>query len=85
MHSLLGKPQHVNSPVNIDDLTDIRDINIDTSLPIEQRMQQYIRQIKNPYCYRCGDAIIRVSFADSGTSLEDRLKQYLFSGGCHVV
>jgi hypothetical protein len=61
-------------------LADIRDVVIDTSLPPEERRKSYLRQIKNPYLYRCGDTVVRVSFAKSGATLADRLKQYLLSG-----
>jgi len=68
------------TPISIDNLADIRDIVIDPSLPKEERQRSFLRQIKNPNLYRCGDMIVRVSFANSGEKLEDRLKQYLLSG-----
>ena len=67
------------APVNIDNLADIRDVKIDPSLSQAERKQSYLNQIKNPRLYRCGDVIVRVSFADTGVTLEDRLKQYLLS------
>ena len=36
--------------VNKDDLVDIRSVVVDTSLPPEQRMMDYLEKIKNPYC-----------------------------------
>jgi hypothetical protein len=66
-------------PVNIDDLADIRDVVIDPSLPKEEKLKSYLSQIKNPYLYRCGDTVIRASFADNGAPLADKLKQYFFS------
>jgi hypothetical protein len=65
--------------IDINTLVDIQDVVIDTSMPQEERMKSYLSQIKNPYLYRCDDIIVRVSFADNGASLLDRLKQYLFS------
>lgn len=67
------------TPISIDNLADIRDVVIDLSLPKEERQRSYLRQIKNPNLYRCGDMIVKVSFADNGLKLEDRLKQYLLS------
>ena len=69
-----------DTPISIDSLADIRDVVIDPSLPKEERRRSFLRQIKNPNLYRCGDMIVRISFADSGEKLEDRLKQYLLSG-----
>jgi hypothetical protein len=65
---------------DISALADIRDVTIDASLPRDERVKSYLRQIKNPYLYRCGDIVVRVSFADTDVTLEDRLKQYLLSG-----
>jgi hypothetical protein len=66
--------------ININDLADIRDVEIDQTLSKEERQKSYLRQIKNPHLYRCGDTIVRVSFTSTGVTLEDRLKQYLLSG-----
>ena len=40
--------------VNADDLVDIRTVSVDTSLPPEQRMMNYLEQVKNPYLFRVG-------------------------------
>lgn len=63
--------------VDRDSLTDIKDIQIDRTLPRGQRFEDFLRQIGNPYCYRCGKAVVKVSFADTDATLEDRLEQYL--------
>ncbi|WP_353852636.1 DUF6870 family protein [Dehalobacter restrictus] len=57
-------------------LVDIRDVKIKTDLPKEERILDFIRQIKNPYCFKCGDLIIKSTFADTEATLEDRLKSY---------
>lgn len=58
-------------------LADIRDISVDQSLPKEERITEFIRQIKNPYCFRCGKFTVRAQFASGGPSLEECLKQIL--------
>jgi hypothetical protein len=60
-------------------LADIRNVKIDTSLPLTERLQSYIQQIRNPYRYKCGEIKVRVSFADTDVSLEDRIKQLLMA------
>ncbi len=45
-----------NDQVDINDLADIRDVNVDPNLPYEERLRSYIEQIKNPYMYRCASA-----------------------------
>ena len=65
--------------VNPATLRDIRDVKINTALPKAQRIQDYIRQIGNPYCYRHGKYVVKISFADTNVTLEDRLLAYIRS------
>ena len=58
-------------------LADIRDVSVDQTLPKEERIVEFLRQIKNPYCFRCGKFTVRAKYADNGVSLEDCLKQIL--------
>ena len=58
-------------------LADIRDVSVDQTLSKEERIAEFLRQIKNPYCFRCGKFTVRAKYADNGVSLEDCLKQIL--------
>lgn len=58
-------------------LVDIRDVTVDPSLPKEERIAEFLRQIKNPYCFKCGKFTVRAQFAQNGVSLEECLKQIL--------
>lgn len=77
---LIGKE---DAMFNTQMLADMRQQNIkevnDTSLPPEQRMMNYLEQVKNPYLFRCGDAVVSVRFSAGGTALDGLLKNY-FSG-----
>lgn len=63
--------------VERDSLADISKIHIDPQMPREQRLADFVRQIGNPYCYRCGKVVIKVSFVETDATLEDRLEHYL--------
>lgn len=63
--------------VDRESLVDIREVQIDGKLPRERRFEDFLRQIKNPYCYRCGKIVVKVSFSDTDATLEDRLEHYL--------
>lgn len=65
--------------VNPTTLRDIEDVTVDTSLPKTERMKSYIEQIGNPYCYRHGKYVVKVSFANTDKTLEDCLLSYLRS------
>lgn len=58
-------------------LRDIRDVHVNTELPKRERILDFIRQIGNPYCYRCGDYVVKVGFADTDVSLEERMLSYI--------
>ena len=60
-------------------LVDISTVVIDTGLQLNERVQSYIRQIKNPYHYKSGNITVRVSFADTDITLEDRIKHLLLA------
>ena len=58
-------------------LVDIRDISVNKDLPKEERIADFVKQIKNPYRFRCGDFVINACFASGGTTIEDCLKGIL--------
>ena len=60
-------------------LVDIRDVSVNTALPKEERLLDYLEQIKNPYCFKHGKTVVKVGFADTDATLEDRLEKYLLS------
>ena len=63
--------------VERESLADISKIHIDTRMPREQRLADFVRQIGNPYCYRCGKVVVKVSFAETNATLEDTPDHYL--------
>lgn len=62
------------STVDRSKLHHIEDVKIDTSLPCEQRIKDYVQQIGNPYCYLDGDTVVSLGFSNSGVALKDQLK-----------
>lgn len=63
--------------VDPETLTDIRDVEVNTELPKRERILDFIRQIGNPYCYRHGKYVVKISFTDTDVTLEDRMLAYL--------
>ena len=60
-------------------LRDIRDVKVNTDLPKQERSLDYMRQIGNPYCYRHGKYVVKVSFTETDVTLEDILLSYIRS------
>ncbi len=64
--------------VDRDELVDIRDVKINTDLPQEERMKDFVKQIKNPYCYKHGKYTVKLSFDEtSGRTLQELLEAYI--------
>lgn len=58
-------------------LADILEIRIDQDLDDAAKRKEFIRQIGNPYLYRQGEYVVKLSFADTDATLTDRLKEYI--------
>ncbi len=62
--------------VDRETLVDINTIELDDSLSKEERVREYIRQVKNPYCYRVGNVIVKCTFSNDGVSLQQRFEEF---------
>lgn len=62
---------------NSDTLVDINDISVNKDLPKPERIKEYIRQIKNPYCFKCGRFVVTAKYSDKGLSIEDCLQSII--------
>ena len=56
-------------------LVDIIEIKIDESMSKEERIKEYLRQVKNPYCFRVGDMVVKCSYSNDGVTIKDRFEQ----------
>ncbi len=51
-------------------LMDLSNIEIDEEKSKEERIFDYIRQVKNPYCFKVGDVAVRLVFDEGGRSFQ---------------
>ena len=65
--------------VDPDTLVDIREVEVDHELPREARILNFIGKIKNPYCFKHGKVIVKVGFADTEDTFENKFENYLRS------
>lgn len=52
-------------------LVDIRDVKIDRTLPTEERIRAFVEQIRDPYKFKVGDVVVKVSFANTQNTITD--------------
>jgi len=71
------QPTPNETQIHTDELVDIREVSVDKNLPKEERIAAFIRQIKNPYRFRCGDFVVNACFAGNGVTLEECLQGIL--------
>ena len=57
---------------NIEDYVDLKVLTIDKTKPIEERLKQFIMDVKNPYMVRVGDTLVRIEFT-GGRNFSDAL------------
>lgn len=43
-------------------LTDLRDITVDKSKSVREKIESFTGQVKNPYLFKVGDVIVKVSY-----------------------
>lgn len=63
--------------VKKEDLVDIRDVQIDSSLSTEDKIKSYVEQIKNPYCFKVGSVVVNVSYTGEQATLNDQFANML--------
>lgn len=56
-------------------LTDLSSIEIDREKSKQERMLDYLRQVKNPYYFRVGDVAVRLVFDEGGRSFQQCMEE----------
>jgi len=62
-----------------EELVDIRSIKLDYFTPLEVRLNCFLGQIKNPYCFLYDSTPVRISFSDEEHTLQERMIRYFAS------
>lgn len=63
--------QEYQNNMDIQPLVDIRDVKLDSSLEQPERIRSFLRQIKNPYCFKVGNVVVNVAYTEGGSTLND--------------
>lgn len=82
MVSTVQLAQMANTDINqVDrkDLVDIRTVTVNKELPLGERICDYIKQIKNPYCFKVSDTVVKIKFSDTNITMEQRMEGYFNS------
>ena len=63
--------------VRREELADIGEVKINKEKNREGQIRDYLEQIKNPYCYKYGEYIVKIGFEDTTVTLTDRLQELI--------
>lgn len=58
-------------------LVDIQDVKIDITRTREERIRQYLDQIKNPRYCKCDDTIIKLNYPDTNITINDIIDNHI--------
>lgn len=61
-------------------LRDRSTVRIDPEASTEERIRAWIEQLGNPYVYPDGGVVVKLSFADKGETIEDRINSLYLAG-----
>lgn len=65
--------------VKPEDVVDIQQIKIDEGLSQQEKRKEFIRQVKNPYCFRVGNVIVKARYSGNGICLNERFEELVMS------
>ncbi len=60
-------------------LVDIKDVTINMDKQKQERISDFLQQIKNPYCFICNGIIVKISFSSNKQTLEELLERHFLS------
>lgn len=59
------------------DLVDISKIEIDRKKPVSARVEDYVREVGNPFLVRVGEYVVKIGYSDCEETWNDRMEQYI--------
>jgi len=62
--------------VDPESLVDVTRILISEDMTKEERAAEFVKQVRNPYCFRVGDIIVKNVYSSDGISLKERFEQF---------
>lgn len=59
----------------------LAEVRLDGERSKEERIRDFVRQIGNPYCFLCGETVVKVRFSqeENTASFEELFEKYLSS------
>lgn len=71
--------------VKSEELTDIREVEVNKRKNRDEQIKDYLIQIINPYCYRYGEYIVKIGFEDTTVTLTERLQELILKTASTII
>ena len=62
--------------VDPESLVDVSGFLFSDDMTKAERASEFVKQVKNPYCFRVGDMVVKNVYSSDGISLKDRFEQF---------
>jgi len=59
------------------ELQELSKVRLHSDLPVQERLELFLCQIGNPYCFKVHGTPVQVSFSGGGKTLDEALNNYL--------
>lgn len=60
-----------------DSIVDINEIKTDASLPPNERIEKYLQQVKNPYCYKVDDIVVLLDWIETENTIQNQMEELI--------
>lgn len=60
-------------------LVDLNSVVIDESKSVSERVESFLQQIRNPYCFRIGVVAVKVNYKSDGPTFQKSFEELLRS------
>lgn len=58
-------------------LVDLNTVKIDDTKPVAERVESFLQQINNPYCFKIGDVAVKVIYKSEGPTFQQSFENML--------
>lgn len=83
-YEMLLKKININKNIELKDIErteveDIRNIKVNKDLPIEERIVDFLKKVKNPYVFRVDNTLVKISFGTQNIDIKQCLNNIVKS------
>jgi len=63
--------------IDANDLQELSEVKLYSDLPVQERLELFLCQIGNPYCFKVNGTPVQISFSGNRKNLDEALNNYL--------